>query len=97
MRSAKDVDAQTDLWALGVILFELMTGRAPFVGDTVTEVAIKVAHEPAPAISGGALVASGAVLLFATGHAPPTSASSGLVLWPAVGPGGGSLSIRREF
>jgi serine/threonine protein kinase len=50
MRSAKDVDAQTDLWALGVILFELMTGRAPFLGDTVTELAIKVAHEPAPAI-----------------------------------------------
>ncbi len=50
MRSAKDVDTQTDLWALGVILFELMTGRAPFLGDTVTELAIKVAHEPAPAI-----------------------------------------------
>jgi serine/threonine-protein kinase len=50
MRSAKDVDMQTDLWALGVILFELMTGRAPFLGDTVTELAINVAHEPAPAI-----------------------------------------------
>jgi hypothetical protein len=48
-------------------------------------------------IAGGALVVSGAVLFFATGHAPTAPASTGLVLWPAVGPGGGSLSIRGEF
>ena len=50
MRSSKDVDAQTDIWALGVILFELITGRPPFQADSVTELAIKVASEPAPAI-----------------------------------------------
>jgi serine/threonine-protein kinase len=50
MRSAKDVDAQTDIWAIGVILFELMVGRPAFQADTVTELAIKVANEPTPAI-----------------------------------------------
>ncbi len=50
MRSSKDVDAQTDIWALGVILFELMTGRPPFQADSVTELAIKVNSEPTPAI-----------------------------------------------
>jgi hypothetical protein len=50
MRSSKDVDAQTDIWALGVILFELMTGRPAFQADSVTELAIMVTNEPAPPI-----------------------------------------------
>jgi hypothetical protein len=41
-------------------------------------------------IAGGALVATGVVLFLAKGHTPATPTSTGLVLWPAVGPGGGS-------
>ena len=50
MISAKDVDAQADIWALGVILFELLTGRPAFLADTITELAILVTNQPAPAV-----------------------------------------------
>ncbi|NUO53375.1 MAG: serine/threonine protein kinase [Polyangiaceae bacterium] len=50
MRSSKNVDARTDIWALGVILYQLTTGRVPFPGDTITEVCSGVLSEDMPAI-----------------------------------------------
>jgi serine/threonine-protein kinase len=48
MQSSKGVDARTDIWALGVILFELVTGRAPFQGETIPELVLAIATTPAP-------------------------------------------------
>jgi Tol biopolymer transport system component len=38
----KPVDKQTDVWAFGCILFEMLTGRMAFAGDTVSDTIAKV-------------------------------------------------------
>ena len=42
------VDASSDLYALGALLFEMTTGRRPFSGDDVLSLLYQIAHEPAP-------------------------------------------------
>jgi hypothetical protein len=40
-------DGRSDLFALGVILYQLLTGRAPFGGENVSEVLYKISTQPA--------------------------------------------------
>jgi predicted Ser/Thr protein kinase len=47
----RSVDARTDLWALGVLLYEALTGRQPFVGDTAVEILVKASKNAVPSPS----------------------------------------------
>jgi serine/threonine-protein kinase len=46
MSSSKAVDARSDIWALGVVLYEMLGGAPPFQGDTLPQVCAMVMAEP---------------------------------------------------
>jgi serine/threonine-protein kinase len=50
VRSSKDVDERSDLWSVGVVLYELLVGRPPFDGETFGAVCVAIVSDPLPSI-----------------------------------------------
>lgn len=48
------VDARTDVWSFGVLLFEIVSGRKPFEGETPTDVIISIAQREQPPLTSAA-------------------------------------------
>jgi serine/threonine protein kinase len=46
-----DLDGRTDIFSLGVVLYELLSGRRPFDGDTITTLVYQILHKDPPPIS----------------------------------------------
>jgi CHASE2 domain-containing sensor protein len=49
--SGKKVDGRSDLFSLGVALYQMLTGKLPFSGDSMAQLMFKIANEPHPAIT----------------------------------------------
>ncbi len=51
LRGAHEVDHRADLYAMGVILFEALSGNPPFDAETYERLIVKVATEPVPSLA----------------------------------------------
>ncbi len=48
MRSPRGVDGRADIWSLGIILWEMVAGKVPFIGETFTDLCLRISIDPLP-------------------------------------------------
>ncbi|HEX4447567.1 MAG TPA: serine/threonine-protein kinase, partial [Polyangiaceae bacterium] len=101
VRNSKDIDLRSDIWAIGVILYEVLAGVSPFHGDTLGEVFAKIVSQtpvPLDRIRPDVPAPLAAVIARCLEREPATRfanlAELASMLLP-FGPPEGALSVRR--
>ncbi len=51
MRGRADIDGRTDIWSLGIVMFEMLVGRVPFAGETASDIIASILKTDTPRLS----------------------------------------------
>lgn len=51
MQNPSGVDQRSDLWAVGLLMYELLTGRSPFQGMNAAQICLKITQGPMPSLA----------------------------------------------
>ncbi len=54
----RNVDARSDIFSIGVVFFETLTGQLPFQGDSFADLSHSVLHVPPPALTGSPAISA---------------------------------------
>ena len=55
------VDGRTDIWSVGVVIYEMCSGQVPFSGDTQTDVLVEILSKPLPPLANAAATVPGEI------------------------------------